>query len=139
MIRGGRQRDDVTRLTRRTRSWEVTASELDHVARLTGPAAHDARIVHARSRAIADLQRSVAQPPPVAATAERTHASPRHRSRTNWTLWIVVAVGSAALVAAGYLGALVQLSAPPPQGNPMIPQTAASVSPLKSDSSATPS
>ena len=130
MVRGTRQTDDVTRQTRRARSWEVTASNMHRSA---VPAAHAPRTVYARSRAVADLQRPVAQPAAARDTAER----PQLSARTNWRMWLVVAVGSASLVAAGYLGALVQLGVSAPQRH-TIPRAAVPVSPPKQASSATP-
>jgi hypothetical protein len=130
--------DEATRLTWHARNRNTTSSDIESGAQRTRRAVYDARFAQARRAAVAGSKVSLVQPPPVPARVEQPLSEAPRRRSGNWSQWIAVAVGSAALVAAGYLGALVQLGISEAQVPRPIQQSAAPLQQAKPDSSATP-
>lgn len=126
MVKTVSQHDEVTRPAWNARTWNETASVIDRGAKRPQRAVYDARLAQPRGRAVARPR--VALPPaPVPAPVARPVAAAQPRRNDEWPLWILAAVGSIALVAAGYLGALVQLGAPQLQAPRAFQQPATSL------------
>lgn len=115
----------------------MTSPVIDHAAKRARRTVSDARFAQAPNRAVADLPRSSAQPLTVPVSAERPPSAAPLRRAANWPQWIVVAVGSTALVVAGYLGALVQVGAMRPEASRPIQRTVTSASKAKPESKLT--
>ncbi|HKP56446.1 MAG TPA: hypothetical protein VJV78_06995 [Polyangiales bacterium] len=87
----------------------MSSSDIDNTAKRARRAVYDPRFARAHDGSVTKPAWRLGQPTAVPAASERRAPSAAARGTRNWPLWIVIAVGSAALVTAGYLGALVQL------------------------------